>query len=147
MTDRHPNRKRWPRPIAVVLTCVLLFAQAGCSKIPRCSQGRRRLSAHTARADYDYRGHRAEPLSECIHQPDLGCIGPERRRKFEERMIDQIQQFFKELGTMNLLAQEHGVELTSQEKDSIKRLTEQYSGLLTGKADREYIRATRRGDL
>ncbi len=24
-------------------------------------------------------------------------------------MIDQIQQFFKELGTMNLLAQEHGV--------------------------------------
>ena len=59
---------------------------------------------------------------------------------FEERMIDQIQQFFKELGTMNLLAQDHGVELTSQEKDSIKRLTEQYYGLLS-KADREYIGA------
>ena len=32
---------------------------------------------------------------------------------FEERMIDQIQQFFKELGTMNLLAQDHGVEPVS----------------------------------
>ena len=35
---------------------------------------------------------------------------------------------------------ENGIELTSQEKDSIKRLSEQYYGLLS-KADRDYIGA------
>lgn len=141
MTDRHPNRKRWLRPIAAALTCVLLLAQAGCSKDTSVQPGQEEIKRTYSRGQImtiaaTERNRYQNVYTSRIWDVSDGNGG----ENFEERMIDQIQQFFKELGTMNLLAQDHGVELTSQEKDSIKRLTEQYNGLLS-KADREYIGA------
>lgn len=39
---------------------------------------------------------------------------------FEEKLTGQIEQFLIELAAINLMADEQKVELTSQEKDSIK---------------------------
>lgn len=45
---------------------------------------------------------------------------------FEEKLIGQIEQFLVEMATTNLMADEQGVELTSQEKDSLNSLAKEY---------------------
>lgn len=60
---------------------------------------------------------------------------------FEEKLTGQIEQFLVELAATNLMADEHKVELTSQEKDSIKALSrDYYKGLSEG--DRYYTEVT-----
>lgn len=57
---------------------------------------------------------------------------------FEEKLVSQIEQFLIELATANLMADERGVELTGQEKDSLKSLAKEYFRGLT-KQDKDYI--------
>ena len=57
---------------------------------------------------------------------------------FEEKLMKQVEQFLLELATTNLMADEQGVELTGQEKDSLKSLAQEYYQGLTDQ-DREFL--------
>ena len=60
---------------------------------------------------------------------------------FEQLLQRQIEQFLEELAAVNLLAQEQKTELTSQEKDCVKSLSEEYYlGLTEG--DKAYMGAS-----
>lgn len=64
---------------------------------------------------------------------------------FKEHLLDQVKYFLEEVRTINLLAEENGITLTEQEKESLRRLSRDYYDKLT-KADRAYIKATQ-GDV
>ena len=55
-----------------------------------------------------------------------------------QTLIDQIEQFLIELATTNMMADEQGVELTGQEKDSLKTLSKEYYRSLSDQ-DKDYI--------
>lgn len=57
---------------------------------------------------------------------------------FEEKLKGQIEQFLIELAAINLMADEQKVDLTGQEKDSLKSLSQEYYRSLT-QPDKEYI--------
>lgn len=57
---------------------------------------------------------------------------------FEEKLKGQIEQFLTELAVINLMADEEKVELTGQEKDSLKNLSQEYYAGLA-QPDKEYI--------
>lgn len=57
---------------------------------------------------------------------------------FQNYLLAQIRSFLKELETMNRLADEHELELTSQEKEQLKELAQEYYDSLT-EADIEYM--------
>lgn len=59
---------------------------------------------------------------------------------FQTYLLGQIQEFLRELKTMNLLADQEEIALTSQEKEQLRTLSEQYYASLTD-ADRAYIGA------
>lgn len=50
---------------------------------------------------------------------------------FETYLLRQVRMFLEELKTMNLLAKDQGIELTSAEKDRIRSLSERYYSGLT----------------
>lgn len=57
---------------------------------------------------------------------------------FQNHLLGEIHSFLKELGTMNRLADEHGIELSSQEKEQLKTLSETYYNGLS-EADIAYM--------
>lgn len=57
---------------------------------------------------------------------------------FEDKLKEQIRQFLTELAAMNMMARERGVELSSQEKDSVKALSQEYYDSLS-EGDRAYM--------
>lgn len=59
---------------------------------------------------------------------------------FQTYLLGQIQEFLRELKTMNLLADQEEIALTSQEKEQLRTLSEQYYASLTDE-DRAYIGA------
>ena len=57
---------------------------------------------------------------------------------FGEKLMAQAEQFLMELAITNLMADQQGVELTSQEKDTIKSLAQEYYRGLA-EPDREFL--------
>lgn len=55
----------------------------------------------------------------------------ENGQTFESYLLDQVQNFLKDLKTMNLLARDQEISLTSAEKDRIHQLSETYFNSLT----------------
>ena len=55
----------------------------------------------------------------------------ENGQTFETYLLDQVQNFLKDLKTMNLLARDQEISLTSAEKDQIHQLSESYFNSLT----------------
>lgn len=62
-------------------------------------------------------------------------------RTFEARMMSQLARFFTELGTMGLLADQHQIELTGRERESLTQLSQEYYGQLT-QGDIRYMGAS-----
>lgn len=60
---------------------------------------------------------------------------------FQLYLLEQIRTFLKEVKTMNLLADERGIQLTGQEKDQLRQLSSEFYQSLT-EADRECIGAS-----
>ncbi len=60
---------------------------------------------------------------------------------FEAYLLGQVQAFLKDLRTMNLLAKEQEITMTSAEKDRIRQLAERYYDGLT-QADIDYMGIT-----
>lgn len=59
---------------------------------------------------------------------------------FQSYLLGQIQDFLRELKTMNLLADQEDITLTSQEKEQLRELADKYYDSLT-QEDRTYIGA------
>lgn len=59
---------------------------------------------------------------------------------FQLYLLEQIRTFLKEVKTMNLLADERGIQLTGQEKEQLRQLSSEFYQSLT-EADRECIGA------
>ncbi len=59
---------------------------------------------------------------------------------FQTYLLGEIKSFLTQLKTMNLLAQEQNVRLTSQEKEQLKALSQSFYDSLT-KEDKAYIQA------
>ncbi len=57
---------------------------------------------------------------------------------FEDKLMRQIRQFFTELAVMESMAGERQIELTSQEKDALSRLAQEYYGQLE-EGDLDYM--------
>ena len=57
---------------------------------------------------------------------------------FQLYLLEQIRTFLKEVKTMNLLADERGIQLTGQEKEQLRQLSSEFYQSLT-EADRECI--------
>lgn len=65
----------------------------------------------------------------------------EAGKDFEAYLLEQVQGFLKDLKTMNLLADSHGVELTSAEREQIRKVAgTYYQGLTEG--DIQYMGVT-----
>lgn len=62
----------------------------------------------------------------------------EDNTSFEEHMIQNVKVFLEQVTTLNMLAAERGITVTSQERDRIRTLSEQYMNGLS-EADRAYI--------
>lgn len=60
---------------------------------------------------------------------------------FQLYLLEQIRTFLKEVKTMNLLADERGIQLTGQEKEQLRQLSSEFYQSLT-EADRECISAS-----
>ncbi|MDO4266324.1 MAG: peptidylprolyl isomerase [Eubacteriales bacterium] len=57
---------------------------------------------------------------------------------FEEYMIQNVKSFLEQIKTITMLAEERGITVTSQERDALRTLSEQYYTALSD-ADRELI--------
>mgnify|MGYP000131576662 CR=1 FL=1 len=66
----------------------------------------------------------------------------ERGNTFETLLKGQVEQFLKELAVVNLLAEKNGIQLTSQEKDAVQNLTDEYYSGLT-KGDLDYMKVSK----
>lgn len=61
---------------------------------------------------------------------------------FQTYLLEQIRTFLSEVKSMNILADEQGLTLTSQEREQLKQLADDYYNSLTD-ADKAYTRASR----
>ena len=57
---------------------------------------------------------------------------------FEEYMVQNVKSYLEQIKTITLLAEERGITVSSQERDTIRTLSEQYYSSLS-EADRELI--------
>lgn len=61
---------------------------------------------------------------------------------FQTYLLEQIRTFLSEVKSMNLLADEEGLTLTSQEREQLKQLSDDYYNSLTD-GDKAYTKASR----
>lgn len=66
-----------------------------------------------------------------VYTDALWDVRLEDGTSFESYLLDQIELFLQNMKAMTLLAKEQGVELTSAEKDRLRRLSETYYSSLT----------------
>lgn len=66
-----------------------------------------------------------------VYTDDLWNVTLEDGTSFEDYLLDQVELFLQNMKAMTLLAAEQGVELTSAEKDQLRRLSETYYNGLT----------------
>lgn len=141
MTREHHSRGRIFRCGLAAVILMALLAAAGCSRSTAAEPGKEEVKRSYTKGQLMTVAATERNRYQNIYTSQIWSVEDKARGgDFEDRLTEQIRQFFMELGTMNLLAEENGIELTSQEKDSLKRLSEQYYGLLS-KADRDYIGA------
>ena len=139
--DRKPRGKGTYRLAMLTFAIMVMCLSGGCSKRAAAEPGQEQVKRSYTRgqimtiAATERNRYQNVYTSQIWEVTDKGT-----GQDFEATLLSQIRQFFKELGTMNLLADEREIELTGQEKDSLKRLTEQYYGQLS-KEDRAYTGA------
>lgn len=141
MIDRKPRGKGTFRLAMLTFAIMVMCLSAGCSKRAAAEPGQEQVKRSYTRGQIMTIAATERNRYQNVYTSQIwGVTDKATGQDFETTLLKQIQQFFKELGTMNLLADEREIELTSQEKDALKRLTEQYYGQLS-QDDRAYIGA------
>ena len=76
------------------------------------------------------------------YTPKVWDIKVNGSETFDRLMIRNVKDFLEEVKLLNMLAEERGVQLTSQEREYVRQMTDEYYGGLS-EADLSYIGCTR----
>ncbi len=125
--------------LGVLFLCVLLLS--GCDKLPEgmlkqenelYTQGQIRLIAATERNRYQN-----------LYTGQLWSVAADvQGNTFESLLKNQISRFLEELAVVDRMADEQGIQLTSQEEDDINNLAEEYYAGLS-KEDLKYMQVSK----
>lgn len=141
MIERKPRGKGTLKLGLLTLAIMAMCLSAGCSKRAAAAPEQEQVKRSYTRGQLMTVAATERNRYQNVYTSQIwGVTDKAAGQDFETTLLSQIQQFFKELGTMNLLADAQGIELTGQEKDSLKRLTDQYYGQLS-QEDKAYIGA------
>ena len=139
---RKKRERRWLKTLAVLaVTMVVIWLVTGCDshfsekseekKETKYTDAQIMLVAATEKNRY------SEVYTDQIWQVQVSEDGA----TFQDYLLEQVQNFFRELKTMNLLADQQEISLSSQERDKLKKLSKEYYESLTDE-DRAYIGAS-----
>ena len=118
----------------------LVFVLSGCKNgLPMMSETRENQDYPKAQAMIVVATERNR--YEKTYTDQIWDVTLENGQTFENYLLDQVQSFLKDLKTMNLLAKNQEISLTSAEKDRIHQLSEIYFNSLTS-GDLEYMGIT-----
>ena len=125
-----------------VVCCMAVLALSGCR-----SGASARTSERMAAADYTYGQMMTIAATERnryqnVYTSQLWSVElDESGGTFETKLKEQVERFLVELETVSLMAEEKEVSLSRQEKDEVKKLSQEYfSGLTQG--DKAYMQVS-----
>ena len=138
-SNKYRMRRGIIAAISMLLSCVLLLS--GCSRLTEgmlkqenelYTQGQIRLIAATERNRYQN-----------LYTGQLWSVTADGQgNTFEVLLKNQISQFLEELAVVDQMADEQGIQLTSQEEDDINNLSEEYYAGLS-QEDRNYMQVSK----
>lgn len=127
---------------AVCLGLMVIAVSSGCSKEADTSAGVKSVSKDYTKGQIMTIAVTERNRYQNIYTSELWSVkADESGETFEDALLGQVEQFLIELATTNLMADEQGVDLTGQEKDSLKSLAKEYYRGLT-EQDKDYIHAS-----
>ncbi len=116
-----------------------LFLLAGCGPREASMEGERAAEADYTQGQIMVIAATERNRYQNIYTSQLWQVEADPEgNTFEEVLKDQMGRFLVELATVDQMAQEQGVELTSQEEDSLKSLSQEYYAGLT-QEDLDYM--------
>ena len=116
-----------------------LFLLAGCGPREASMEGERAAEAEYTQGQNMVIAATERNRYQNIYTSQLWQVEADPEgNTFEEVLKDQMGRFLVELATVDQMAQEQGVELTSQEEDSLKSLSQEYYAGLT-QEDLDYM--------
>ena len=121
------KNKRWNHIRSGLTVCIvsLVFVLSGCKNgFPKMPETRENQ-------DYPKAQAMIVVATERNRYDQIWDVTLENGQTFETYLLDQVQNFLKDLKTMNLLARDQEISLTSAEKDQIHQLSESYFNSLT----------------
>ena len=120
--------KRWKRTLTLCLAAVLaLTVFTGCSRKTAATIGSRTVDKEYTRGQMMVIAITERNRYQNIYTSELWSVkADESGNTFEDKLMDQVEQFLIELATTNLMADEQGIELASQERDALKSLAQEY---------------------
>lgn len=99
----------------------------GCSRKTAATIGSRTVDKEYTRGQMMVIAITERNRYQNIYTSELWSVkADESGNTFEDKLMDQVEQFLIELATTNLMADEQGIELTSQERDALKSLAQEY---------------------
>ena len=126
----------------LAMCLALALSVTGCSKKTVSSDGVRTVEKDYTKGQIMVVAATERNRYQNIYTSQLWSVkADDSGATFEEKLLGQIEQFLIELGTTNLMADEQGIELTGQEKDSLKALAKEYYRGLS-EQDRDYMDVT-----
>ena len=126
----------------LAMCLALALSVTGCSKKTVSSDGVRTVEKDYTKGQIMVVAATERNRYQNIYTSQLWSVkADDSGATFEEKLLGQIEQFLIELGTTNLMADEQGIELTGQEKDSLKALAKEYYRGLS-EQDRDYMGVT-----
>ena len=126
------KNKRWNHIRSGLTVCIvsLVFVLSGCKNgFPKMPETRENQDYPKAQAMIVVATERNR--YEKTYTDQIWDVTLENGQTFETYLLDQVQNFLKDLKTMNLLARDQEISLTSAEKDQIHQLSESYFNSLT----------------
>lgn len=131
------NKKGWILACAVLLS---IFLTAGCGK---------KVSDGAGAVDKEYtKGQMALVVIternryQNLYTSQLWEVAADAKGStFREKLLEQAEDFLIQLATADLMAQERGIGLSGQEKDSVKKLSQEYWDSLS-QEDKDFLNVT-----
>ena len=126
------KNKRWNHIRSGLTVCIvsLVFVLSGCTNgFPKMPETRENQDYPKAQAMIVVATERNR--YEKTYTDQIWDVTLENGQTFETYLLDQVKNFLKDLKTMNLLARDQEISLTSAEKDQIHQLSESYFNSLT----------------
>ncbi|MCI9184764.1 MAG: peptidylprolyl isomerase [Lachnospiraceae bacterium] len=140
MAKKVEKKKVWALKAAAAALAASWLA-AGCSNsLPSASEvkdGRRYTEAQIMLVVATERNRYSQVYTDQIWQIPVDEAGT----TFQDHLLKEVRNFFRELKAMNMLADQQGIKLSGQEKDRLKKLAKDYYQSLT-QADLDYIGAS-----